>query len=89
MHAAGATSPSTAIPREQLPDAVRQGLAQYVFSGVVREGAPDTFYYFEQKPPLPTRSQVVRAVLFWLVVIIIPVIIIQLSGGSPPGPSAR
>lgn len=82
-------SPSTAIPREQLPEPVRLGLPQYVFSGVVREGAPGTFYYFEQKPLLPTRSQVVRAVLFWLVIIIIPVIIIQLSGGSPPDASPR
>ncbi|MHB8839024.1 MAG: hypothetical protein ACYC7F_08745 [Gemmatimonadaceae bacterium] len=55
---------------------------------MLREGAPGTFYLYEHAVPaytatlrpsaLPARA-LLKSVLFWLIVILIPVIIIQFS----------
>lgn len=80
MRALGAVSPATARPLRELPDAVRARLDRLVYSGLIREGAPGTYYLFDV-PRLPVpRSQVLRAVLFWFLVIIIPILVIQFSG---------
>lgn len=79
MREVGATSPATARPTAKLPDDVRLGLQRYVDAGLVREGAPGTFYLFEPEAPPRTAGRVLKAVLFWFLVIIIPVAILQLS----------
>jgi hypothetical protein len=86
MRAAGAVSPASAVPRDRLPDDVRPELEWFVLHGIVREGAPDTFYLFEPRPPSPLGGvPLLRALLFWLVVLLIPVVIIQLTArtGGP------
>ena len=86
MREAGAVSPATARPASDLPEVVRSHLEYYVVAGVVREGAAGTFYLYEAPSPPWTFRRVVAAVLFWLLVIIIPVVILQLSNSrlSPP-----
>jgi hypothetical protein len=61
-------------------------LERYVFAGIVREGAPGTYYLFELKKPPLTPARILMAVLFWLLVIGVPVVILQLSNSrvSPP-----
>ncbi|HWP69997.1 MAG TPA: hypothetical protein VNM36_02810 [Gemmatimonadaceae bacterium] len=58
---------------------VRSHLERYVIVGVVREGAPGTFYLYEVTAAPWTPGRVMGAVLFWLLVIIVPVVILQLS----------
>jgi hypothetical protein len=48
-------------------------------TGVVREGTPGNFYLYEQKVE---GRRIVRLVVFWIVVILLPILIIQLSGHS-------
>jgi hypothetical protein len=79
MRAAGAVSPATARRASDLPEVVRSHLERYVMVGVVREGAPGTFYLYEVTAAPWTPGRVMGAVLFWLLVIIIPVVILQLS----------
>jgi hypothetical protein len=79
MREVGAISPATARPMGLLPDDVRLDLDRYVQSGLVREGAPGTFYLFAPATPPWTAARVVKAVLFWLLVVIVPVVILQLS----------
>lgn len=80
MGSVGAISPATACRASQLPDHVRDNLDYFVTLGVVREGAPGTFYLFEAPPPPAwSRRRIALAVLYWLLVIIIPVLILWLS----------
>ena len=80
MRGVGAISPATARKVSQLPERVREHLEYYVSRGVVREGAPGTFYLFvaPQRPPLTPR-RVALAVVFWLIVISLPLLILWLS----------
>lgn len=84
MREVGAVSPATACRARDLPAVVREGLERYVSAGVVREGAPGTYYLFEVKAPPLTGRRILMAVLFWLLVIIIPVAILQLSNARNP-----
>ena len=86
MREAGAVSPATARRASELPEVVRSHLDRYVVAGVVREGSPGTFYLYEVPSPPWNFRRVVVVVLFWLVVIAIPVVILQLSNSrlSPP-----
>lgn len=87
MREVGAVSPATARPARELPPLVRDQLDWWVNAGVVREGAAGTYYYFEPKPLRAVPKAAVRAILFWLLVVLIPVAIIYLSGGrGPPEP---
>jgi hypothetical protein len=80
MRDVGAISPASARKASQLPELVRENLEYYVTLGVVREGPPGTFYLFVAPPP-PAWSarRTILAVLFWLLVIIVPVFILWLS----------
>lgn len=79
MREVGATSPATARPTAMLPDDVRLSLERYVDAGLVREGAPGTFYLFAPELPPWTRSRALKAIVFWLLVLIIPIVILELS----------
>ena len=79
MREVGAISPTTARPLGLLPDDVRMDLERYVQSGLVREGAPGTFYLFVPVTPPWTAARVAKVVLFWFLVIIIPIAFLQLS----------
>lgn len=46
-------------------------------SGVIREGAPGTFYLYESGP---ITGRFIRQVLFWLFIILLPIFIIQFTG---------
>ena len=79
MREVGAVSPATARPVGLLPDEVRMDLERLLQSGLIREGAPGSFYLFAPATPPRTAARIVKAVLFWLLVIILPVVILQLS----------
>jgi hypothetical protein len=79
MREVGAISPATARPLTLLPDDVRPELERHLQSGLIREGAPGTFYLFAPASPPRTKARIVKAVLFWFLVIIIPVVILELS----------
>ena len=79
MREVGAISPSTARPLSLLPDDVRIDLERLVQSGLVREGAPGTFYLYAPVTPPWNAARVAKVVLFWFLVIIIPVAILELS----------
>lgn len=80
MHGVGATSPASARKASQLPEVVRERLEHSVTLGVVREGAPGTFYLFIATPPPEwSARRLVLAILFWLLGIIVPVAILWLS----------
>jgi len=88
MRRLGATSPATACPDRDLPRLTRERFRDLLDRGILREGAPGTFYLYEhaitataatpRTGAVPTRTLLMR-VLFWLLVILIPVIFIQLS----------
>lgn len=80
MRDVGAVSPATALKASQLPELVREHLDYYVTLGVVREGAPGTFYLFVAPPP-PAWSirRIGLLLLFWLLVIIVPVLMLWVS----------
>jgi hypothetical protein len=50
-----------------------------MLSGVIRESAPGTYYLFEAKRPPLTLGRIMTVVLFWLLVVLVPVAILQLS----------
>lgn len=77
--ALGAAGPGSARLRKELPPASR-AFDHLLRWGVVREGAPGTFYLY-QPPPAPNRWAI--KALFWLVLIIVPVLLIQVCPGSP------
>ena len=83
MRELGATSPATARPFELLPDDVRTQLERLVQSGLVREGAPGTYYLFQPESLPWTAGRILKAALFLFLVVIIPVVILQLSNSRP------
>jgi hypothetical protein len=84
MRDAGALSPATAVPREALPSAVLKEFDRYVYAGAIREAAPNTFYFYDAPAPKLSPRRIAWAMLFWLLVIAIPVLVIQFSGSGPP-----
>ena len=83
MREVGATRPEMARPAGDLPDAVRSELGRFVDAGFIREGPAGTFYLHEGRAAAVLRSQVLKAVVFWLLVILVPVAILQLSNSRP------
>jgi hypothetical protein len=79
MQAIGAISPGTARPAGDLPDEIRSELGRYVDAGVIREGPSGTFYLDEDRASAVRRNRIVTSVVFWFLVIIIPVIVLQIS----------
>ena len=79
FRALGAVTPVSARPGKDLPrdTAAFDGLLR---RGVIREGAPGTFYLYELQP---VPIQLARRLLFWAVLILTPIAIIQFCSGSP------
>jgi hypothetical protein len=82
MEALGADSPDTAVPLEALPAPILKNLDEYVFSGLIREAGGGKYYLFTMRQLPWTRVRVIKAITFWLLVILIPVLVIQFSGTS-------
>ena len=87
MLEAGAISPATARRTLDLPEVVRSDLERYVDAGLVREGAPGTFYLYDVRTAAWTRSRILKAVFFWFLIIIIPFLILQLSSSRTTTPN--
>ena len=83
LQAVGATSPATARPASDLPDEIRAELGRYIDAGFIREGPSGTYYLDEDRASAVRRSQIVKSVVFWFLVIILPVIILQISNSRP------
>ena len=88
MRRLGATSPATACSDRDLPCLSRERFRDLLDRGVLREGAPGTFYLYEHAiissvttPPAREFRAPALALrlLFWLLVILVPVIFIQLG----------
>ena len=52
-------------------------------SKIIREGPSGTYYLHEASASAAFRVQVLKAVVFWFLVIIVPVAILQLSNMRP------
>ena len=79
LRVAGATSAAAAVPRESLGAINEDSLGVLVREGIVREGAPGSYYLYE--PPPRSRERLVKMLVFWLIVILLPVVLIWLSKG--------
>lgn len=79
----GATGPELARPASDLPHEVRSELGRYVDAGFIREGPAGTFYLHEGRASTMLRNQILKTVIFWFLVIIVPVVILQLSTSRP------
>lgn len=80
-----ARSPGTAVSARDSRSA--PGFQELVDSGIVREAAPGTFYVYQRalehrpsvrKQPLTPRK-LLMTIVFWLLMILIPVALIQFS----------
>ena len=78
LRALGAVTPATARPGKDLP-LDTAAFKNLLHRGVIREGAPGTFYHYE---PQRVPGLWIRRVIFWIVVVILPVAIIQFCSGS-------
>src|SRR5688572_5849012 len=83
MRDLGATNPGTARVATELPGHVQDDLGRFVDSGIIREGPAGAYYLHEATASTVFRLQVLKAVVFWFLVIIIPVVILQLSNMRP------
>ena len=81
-----ATGPELARPASDLPDEVRSELGRYVDAGFIREGPAGTFYLHENRASALLRNQILKTVIFWFLVILIPVVILQVSNSLPAKP---
>ena len=79
FRALGAVSPATARTGKDLP-LETVAFKNLLHRGVIREGAPGTFYLYD--PPPRARGGWVRQLLFWIVIVIFPVAFIQFCGKS-------
>lgn len=90
MQAIGATSARRACRTSDLPLEVRGRLTELVDRGIIREGAPGSYYLYvsasgisnpnpNQRQPLRWRRLILTLIL-WLILILIPVLFIQLRG---------
>jgi hypothetical protein len=79
MRDLGAIDPGSARMASELPEAVQRELGQFVDSKIIREGPAGTYYLHEASASAVFRVQILKAAVFWFLVIIIPVAILQLS----------
>ena len=86
MRGIGATGPELARPASDLPDDVRSELGRYVDAGFIREGRAGTFYLHESRASAMVRKQILKTVIFWFVVALLPVAILQLSNSLSASP---
>jgi hypothetical protein len=86
MRKAGAVSPDTALPASAFNDLLDSDIDAYVDAGMLQEAAAGTFYLNEATASVLIRKQTVIAAVFWFLVIIIPVVILQLMNMSSTTP---
>lgn len=86
MRASGALSPATAQRADELPPIVQDALERYLFERLIHEGPAGRYYLHEARAAALIRRYVLKAVSFWFLVIIIPVVILQLSAARPTSP---
>ena len=89
MRRLGATSSATACPDRDLPRLSRERFRTLLDHGVLREAASGTYYLYEHAvaPPMafpaarraPGGRRLVTLLIFWLAVILVPVIFMQIS----------
>jgi hypothetical protein len=73
----GAVSPGGALPGKELPPVDSASFDRLLRAGVIREGAPGTYYLYE--PPVrPARF--VRQVLFFVALIALPIGMLEFCG---------
>jgi hypothetical protein len=92
MQAIGATSARRACRTSDLPLEVRGRLTELVDRGIIREGAPGSYYLYvsasgiSNPNPNPNQQQSLRwrrlilTLILWLILILVPVLFIQLRG---------
>jgi hypothetical protein len=83
MRNLGAVDPGSARQASELPEAVRSELGRFVDSRIIREGPAGTYYLHEATASAVFRVQVLKVVVFWFLVIMIPVALLQLSNVRP------
>ena len=79
MRDVGATAPATARVATELPDVVQEDLDRFLDAEIIREGATGTYYLHEATASAVRRTQLLKAVIFWFLVVITPVALLQLS----------
>ena len=85
--ALGATAPAGARPLPELPRLSARELDELVELGLVREASDWRYYVFRSRRagaarlPAPswTRARVLRTFIFWLILILIPILLIRLT----------
>ena len=78
MRNAGALDPERALPASAFNSILDSDIHPYVEAGMLREGREQTFYLHEGTAASVIRNQTVKALVFWLLVIIIPVALLLL-----------
>lgn len=77
----GAVSAATAAAGKDLPEVDAATFDRLLRSGAIREGAPGTFYLYE-KPPAPfSARRFFSALLFFGLLSLVPMIVLQYCGG--------
>lgn len=79
MRQAGAVSPETALPAAAFNEIINADIDMYVDAEVLREGPSGGFYLDEPTASRAMRDYTIKFVVFWLLVILVPVVILQLS----------
>lgn len=85
MRDVGAVSPDTACPESGLPEDVSPDRDRLLDAGIIRQNHSGAYYLHEGTASAVMWIVFLKAVSFWFLVIIIPVIILRLSSspGSP------
>ena len=78
----GAVTPANARPGKEFPLVDSATFDRLLRRGVIREGAPGTFYLYEDARA-PGIRRLAGMLIFWLAMIGIPVGILQFCGRSP------
>lgn len=86
MRRIGALSPAMAKREPDLPELVRSDLMRFVELGVIQADPPGAYYLSEARVSSVLRMHVLKAVSFWFLVVIVPVVILQLSNSRAPTP---
>jgi hypothetical protein len=73
-------SPATAKTLTDFPLVDTGVFNRLVRRGTIREAAPGTFYVYRPEPEPLDRSRFVKTLVFWLIILLIPIVLIQFTG---------
>lgn len=84
LRAADAVSPASARSLADLRCKEDAGWQSLLDEGRIREGTPGTFYLYERAPSAlhngnPSRARFAKTFVFWVLILLIPILLIQLS----------